>query len=114
MLFLFSLSFFYIISIFFLSLLKISAFYKKYSDSKRRKKMDAIEKQNFVSEAIEKRIPILFNPKPGRQFFQKIGIGQIRWGQIMRKTGKQVNLYELRQISEHFNIPIEELTTKPM
>lgn len=68
---------------------------------------------NFVKEAVEKRCPPLFTCIPQRKFFEVIGIGQIRWGQIMKKTGKPINIFELRQISNYFNITIEELTTKP-
>jgi hypothetical protein len=63
-----------------------------------------------IKEAIEKacKIPSDMELKPQRTLYEKIGINQKRFGQILKGTAKPFS-DELKAISTHFNIPITEL-----
>jgi hypothetical protein len=52
-----------------------------------------------------------FRFAPGRSFFIEIGIGQKRWGQLMRNE-KPITTDELSKISTYFNIPVYQLIEK--
>lgn len=64
--------------------------------------------KNKISFQIKQLEQKGFKFKPGRKFFIEIGIGQKRWGQLIRNE-KPATLKELEKISSYFNIPIYSL-----
>jgi transcriptional regulator with XRE-family HTH domain len=47
---------------------------------------------------------------PGKKFYKIVGIGQIRFGQILRNE-KEPTIKELQAIAKYFNVDITELYT---
>ena len=64
--------------------------------------------KNKISSQIKELEQKGFRFKPGRTFFIEIGIGQKRWGQLIRNE-KPATLKELERISSFFEIPIFSL-----
>ena len=46
--------------------------------------------------------------RPTREFYEKIGVGQKRWGQLLRNE-KPATIDELQRIAEYFQISITDL-----
>ena len=66
----------------------------------------------IINNKIEGKIKELevkgFRFMPGRSFFIEIGIGQKRWGQLIRND-KPATIEELERIAKYFDIPLYSL-----
>ena len=69
-----------------------------------------------IKNKIESRIREIENKgfrfMPGRSFFIEIGIGQKRWGQLIRNE-KPVTTEELGKISNYFVVSVNSLIEQP-
>jgi hypothetical protein len=49
--------------------------------------------------------------KPDKRFYDRVGVNQKRFGQLVRGE-KPMYLFEARNLSEFFSVPLEQLCTK--
>ncbi len=54
------------------------------------------------------KLPLDFEMKPKMSFYEKIGINQKRFGQLMKGTAL-ANSVELRAIADYFKIDVNQL-----
>lgn len=74
--------------------------------------MENIQLKNNLETKIKELEKKGFRFKPGRNFFIEIGIGQKRWGQLMRNE-KPITTEELQNVSSLFGIPVGQLIEQP-
>jgi hypothetical protein len=70
---------------------------------------NTINEQNSISQALdayENRIGATL--KPDSRFYNKVGINQKRWGQLVRGE-KPPFFFELKNLSELWDIPLSDL-----
>lgn len=66
------------------------------------------EVNNGINRELGKMFPKDFHISAKKEFFNKIGIRQKRWGIIFRDE-QQATIGELKQVSKYFGIPLERL-----